>query len=145
MQWLYNLNASQYDQLLTILFTHCDSLIFIGTEEKCDPLHLIAYDCIGKRLVKQHASVDCDDSTPVFQYTFICNERTRQYVKEHSFYRLQWQLFAFESLTFWKEEHLVFRVSSKHNVELELDKALEKRIVHLFETVMKDEETIVHV
>ena len=38
-----------------------------------------------------------------------------------------------ESLSFWKKGHYVFRAISNRFVELEMEPALEKQIVHLFE------------
>ena len=138
MKWLYNLNKLQYEQLLTILFTHCDTITCVGTKEQCAIFNEVIYECIGKCPLRQSRSYSSDQMESIFEYTFMCSEKTRQFFKQQQFYRLNWQMIHVESLTFWKEEHCIFHVMSNRFVELEMDSALEKQIVHLFEKVKEN-------
>lgn len=133
MQWLYNLNEYQYEQLLTVLFTHCDTFTCVGNKEQCTKFNEIAYECIGKLPIKENNLYSHDKLESIFEYTFICNEKTKQFFKQQQFYRLHWQMIQIESLTFWKKEQCVFHVQSNRYVEVEMHSALEKQIVHFFE------------
>ncbi|MER1998221.1 MAG: hypothetical protein ABS882_00485 [Lysinibacillus sp.] len=121
-EWLYCLNEAQYERLLTVLFTHCDTITCIGMEEQVEVWHGLSYECIGKQL----------SDVPLIQYSFICDEKMKKFFQQQHFYRLYWQMIQLESIAFWKKGQCVFRAITERFVKVEMNPALEQQIVYLF-------------
>mgnify|MGYP006049813663 FL=1 len=131
MEWIHDIKGQQYEQLLKILFTHCDTVQCIVREDVEDYFEGIAYECIEKSYVTQwpltslgHAAV------PVLQYTFRCHYNTEQFFKRKQSSLFSWQMPYPEDLSFWKDKQCVFTVCS-HEQYVEIDPALQKKVGNL--------------
>ena len=131
MEWIHDIKEQQYEQLLKILFAHCDTVRCIVREDVGDYFEEIAYECLEKKYVTQwpltslgHAAV------PVLQYTFRCHYNTEQFFKRKQSTLFSWQMPYPEDLSFWKDEQCLFAVCS-HEQYVEIDPALQKKVGNL--------------
>ena len=50
VEWIHDIKGQQYEQLLKILFAHCDTVQCIVREDVGDYFEEIAYECLEKKV-----------------------------------------------------------------------------------------------
>ena len=132
MEWIYDIKGQQYEQLLKILFTHCDTVQCILREDHEEYFEEIAYECKGKSYVTQWPLTSLGQgAVPVLQYSFYCHYNTEQFFKRKQSSLFSWQMPYPEDLSFWKDGECLFAVCS-HEHYVEMASSLQKKIAHLF-------------
>ena len=82
MEWIHDIKGQQYEQLLKILFAHCDTVQCIVIEDVGDYFEEIAYECLEKKYVTQWPLTSLGhEAVPVLQYTFRCHYNTEQFFR----------------------------------------------------------------
>ena len=131
MEWIHDIKGQQYEQLLKILFAHCDTVRCIVIEDVGDYFEEIAYECLEKNYVTQWPLTRLGhEAVPVLQYTFRCHYNTEQFFKRKQSTLFSWQMPYPEDLSFWKDEQCLFAVCS-HEQYVEIDPALQKKVGNL--------------
>ena len=82
MEWVHDIEGLPYEQLLKILFAHCDTVQCIVREDVEDYFEEIAYELLEKNYVTEWPLTKLGrEVVPVLQYTFRLNYNTAEFFK----------------------------------------------------------------
>ena len=132
MEWIHDIKGLQYEQLLKILFAHCDTVQCIVREAVEDYFEEISYECLEKNYVTEWPLTKLGHrGVPVLQYTFRLNYNTAEFFKHKQPSLFSWQMPYPEDLSFWKDGKCLFATCT-HEQYVEIDASFQKQLTQLF-------------